>query len=62
MTLEEIAMRLGKSEITLRTKFKRTQENLKKKGILLIKTGYGEKADYQIIYEKENKNETNQKD
>lgn len=61
MTLEEIAMRLGKSEITLRTKFKRTQENLRKKGILLIKTGYGEKADYQIIYEKENKNETNQK-
>ena len=59
MTLEEIAMRLGKSEITLRTKFKRTQENLRKKGILLIKTGYGEKADYQIIYEKENKNETN---
>lgn len=53
MTLEEIAMRLGKSEITLRTKFKRTQENLRKKGILLIKTGYGEKADYQIIYEKE---------
>ena len=61
MTLEEIAMRLGKSEITLRTKFKRTQENLRKKGILLIKTGYGEKADYQIIYEKENKNETNEK-
>lgn len=53
MTLEEVAMRLGKSEVTLRTKFKRTQENLKKKGIILIKTGYGDKADYQIIYEKE---------
>lgn len=53
MTLEEVAMRLGKSEVTLRTKFKRTQENLKKKGIVLIKTGYGDKADYQIIYEKE---------
>ena len=36
MTLEEVAMRLGKSEITLKTKFKRTQENLKKKGIILI--------------------------
>ena len=57
MTLKEVAMRLGKSEVTLRTKFKRTQENLKKKGIILIKTGYGDKADYQIIYEKEvNKN------
>ena len=57
MTLEEVAMRLGKSEVTLRTKFTRTQENLKKKGIILIKTGYGDKADYQIIYEKEiNKN------
>ena len=57
MTLKEAAMRLGKSEVTLKTKFKRTQENLKKKGIILIKTGYGDKADYQIIYEKEvNKN------
>ena len=53
MTLEDVAMRLGKSEVTLRTKFKRTQENLKKKGIILVKTGYGDKADYQIIYEKE---------
>ena len=53
MTLEEVAMRLGKSEVTLRTKFKRTQENLKKKGIILVKMGYGDKADYQIIYEKE---------
>ena len=35
MTLEEVAMRLGKSEVTLRTKFKRTQENLKKKGKLI---------------------------
>lgn len=53
MTLKDVAMRLGKSEVTLRTKFKRTQENLKKKGIILIKTGYGDKADYQIIYQKE---------
>lgn len=56
MTLQEAAMRLGKSEITLKTKFKRTQENLKKKGIILIKTGYGDKADFQIIYEKEHNN------
>lgn len=60
MTLEEIAMRLGKSEVTLRTKFKRTQENLKKKGIILVKTGYGDKADYQIIYQKEINKDGNQ--
>jgi hypothetical protein len=53
MTLKEAAVYLGKSEITLQTKFKRTQENLKKKGIILIKTGRGDKADYQIIYKKE---------
>ena len=52
-------MLLGKSEITLKTNFKRTQENLKKKGILLIKIGHGDNADYQIIYEKENNNGTN---
>ena len=34
MTLEELAQILGKSEITLISSFKRTQENLKKKGIL----------------------------
>ena len=58
MTLQEVCKILGKSEITLINAFKRTQENLKKKGIILIKTGYGDKADYQIIYEKEiNKND-----
>ena len=56
MTIQEVALYLGKSEITLKTKFKRTQENLKKKGIILIKKGYGKNADYQIIYEKEIKN------
>ena len=53
MTLEEVCKVLGKSEITLINAFKRTQENLKKKGIILLKEGYGKKANYTIIYEKD---------
>ena len=56
MTLQEVAKKLGKSEITLKTQFKRTQENLRKKGIFLVKKGYGNNADFQIIYEEEKKN------
>ena len=59
MTLHEVCKILGKSETTLIASFKRTQENLRKKGILLTKTGIGKKADYQIIYEKDDKNESN---
>ena len=57
MTLQEVCKILGKSEITLINAFKRTQENLKKKGIILIKEGYGKKANYTIIYEGEENNE-----
>lgn len=58
MTLQEVCKVLGKSETTLIASFKRTQENLKKKGILLTKSGIGRNADYQIIYVKdENYNE-----
>lgn len=53
MTLQEVCKILGKSETTLIASFKRTQENLKKKGILLIKNGVGKNADYQITYEKD---------
>lgn len=53
MTLKEVCKVLGKSETTLISSFKRTQENLAKKGIILIKTGTGKKADYQILYEKD---------
>lgn len=56
MTLSELAQILGKSEITLISSFKRTQENLKKKGILITKTGRGKNADYQILYIKKEKN------
>lgn len=57
MTLQEVCKILGKSEITLINAFKRTQENLKKKGIILTKEGYGKKANYTIIYEGEKNNE-----
>ena len=54
MTLKEVCRRLGKSESTIINSFYRTQENLKKKGIILLKEGYGKKANYTIIYEGEN--------
>ena len=56
MTLQEVCKILGKSETTLIGSFKRTQENLKKKGIILLKEGQGKKANYTIIYEENNKN------
>ena len=55
MTLQEVCKILGKSETTLISSFNRTQENLKKKGIILTKTGKGKKADYQIKYEQRTK-------
>lgn len=55
MTLQEVCKILGKSETTLIGSFKRTQENLKKKGIILLKEGQGKKANYTIIYEENNK-------
>lgn len=54
MTLKEICKILGKSEVTLITNFKRTQENLKKKGIMLIKIGTGKNAEYFIKYKEDN--------
>lgn len=53
MTLQEVCKVLGKSETTLISSFKRTQENLAKKGIILIKEGYGKKANYTITYKKD---------
>ena len=59
MNLQEVCKILGKSETTLIGSFKRTQENLKKKGIILIKEGQGKKANYTVIYEKDDKNDGN---
>lgn len=50
MTLQELALKLGKSENTLKTQFIRTQETLKKKGIIITKIGTGKKADYFLFY------------
>ena len=49
MTLQELALKLGKSENTLKTQFIRTQETLKKKGIIITKIGTGKKADYFFL-------------
>ena len=57
MTLQEVCKILGKSETTLIGSFHRTQENLKKKGIILSKEGQGKNANYTIIYEEKNINE-----
>ena len=56
MTLQEVCKILGKSESTIINAFRRTQINLQKKGIILIKEGYGKTATYTIIYEGEQKN------
>ena len=53
MTLQEVCKILGKSEITLTSSFKRTKENLEKKGIILTKEGYGKKAQFYIEYKEE---------
>lgn len=56
MTLQEICKILGKSELTLTISFKRTQDNLLKKGIILTKVGRGKKAIYNIQYKGDNDN------
>ena len=56
MTLKEVCKILGKSETTLTNAFNRTQENLRKKGIILLKDGIGKNANYTIIYEEIDKN------
>lgn len=48
MTLTEVSTYLGLSEKTISNNLKRTQEHLKKKGIILIKRGCGKRANYEI--------------
>lgn len=50
MTLEETMKQLNLSECTLKHHFKRTQENLAKRGIILTKTGVKEYTRYEIEY------------
>ena len=54
MTLFELSEKLNKSPSTLMTNFKRTQENLKKKGIIVIKEGEGKNANYIMMEGKNN--------
>ncbi len=56
MTLHEVCKILGKSETTLMTAFNRTKQNLKKKGIILIKEGIGKNAQYYIEYREDENN------
>ena len=55
MNFFELCEKLQLSPSTLMTNFRRTQKNLEKKGILLVKEGEGKKAQYFIL-DKENKN------
>lgn len=53
MTLKELCKVLGKSESTMKHAFPSTCKNLLKKGIIIIKKGYGKKAEYFIKYKEE---------
>jgi len=57
MTLSELAKYFNYSESSLKANYKRTVKNLSKKGIFIIKTGYGDTATYQIIYKEIENNE-----
>ena len=57
MTLQEVCKVLGKSESTIKNAFKRTQDNLAKKGIILTKEGIGKDAVYEISYAEDKQNE-----
>ena len=48
MTLQEVAQELKRSEKTIYKQFKRTQESLLKKGIILTRWG---PDDYELEYE-----------
>lgn len=52
MTLQEVAQQLGKEESTIYRNFKRTQDTLLKKGIILTRWG---PDDYEIEYEDSDK-------
>ena len=51
MNLKEVCALLGKSEATILNSFPRTQANLKKKGIILMKWGRGKNAEYEVEFE-----------
>lgn len=52
LNAKELCDLLQISESTLRTKFKRTQENAKKDGYIITKKGRGKSSYYEVIVEK----------
>lgn len=50
MTLQELCMRLGRSEKTMTNSYQRTIKTLAKRGIIVSKTGRGPTANYEIDY------------
>lgn len=57
MTLEEVAQLLGRDKNTIYYNFSRTQRTLAKKGIILMRWGRGEDANYEIEYEEREEEE-----
>ena len=51
MTLKEVSLLLGKDENTIYKNFKRTQDTLRKRGIILSRWGRGDNVEYEIEYE-----------
>lgn len=54
MTLQQLANHFQYSISSLKANYQRTIKNLSKKGIYIIKTGYGDKANYEIQYKEVN--------
>lgn len=57
MTLREVAYLLGKSEKTIQKNLRRTQDTLRKRGIILTKWGEGKNAEYDLEYEERDEDE-----
>lgn len=62
MTLQELCKKINRSQNTLKRSFNRTVDVFKKKGILITKTGIGDKADYQITYDESLKEPSKEKE
>lgn len=48
MTLDEFCEKFGYNKSTVQNNFKRTVENMLKKGLLLTREGRGSQADYKV--------------
>ena len=50
LTLEEVANEVGRSTKTLEKHWKRTRDNLAKKGVVIDRFGSGKTAKYTVTY------------